>query len=116
MDSSAPRGVGRLHDPHVSLGFSLLELLVVSVEVVELVRQYVGIWDEIKLAPPESFLHLDIIEAQTVFPSDFIALREMIDPLELIQAFVEVAFARRTGPQDVPLVRISEVEVVGLEQ
>ena len=68
------------------------------VEVVEFIRKYIGIWDKIKLSSPKPFLHFYIIEAKTVLSCDFIALREMINSLELIQSFVQVALARRAGP------------------
>ena len=59
----------------------------------ELVRKDVGVWDEIELAPTEPFLHLDIIEAEAILSGDFIALWEVVDSLELIQTFIEVALA-----------------------
>ena len=57
-------------------------------EVMEFVRQNVSIWYEIKLSSSESFLHFDIVEAQAILSSDFITLREVIDSLEFVQAFI----------------------------
>ena len=65
------------------------------VEVVEFIRKYIGIWDKIKLSSPKPFLHFYIIEAKTILSCDFIALREMINPLELVKPFIEVTFAGR---------------------
>ena len=65
------------------------------VEVVEFIREYIGIWDKIKLSSPKPFLHFYIIEAKTILSCDFIALREMINPLELVKPFIEVTFAGR---------------------
>ena len=65
------------------------------VEVMEFIRKYIGIWDKIKLSSPKPFLHFYIIEAKTVLSCDFIALREMINPLELVKPFIEVTFAGR---------------------
>ena len=65
------------------------------VEIVEFIRKYIGIWDKIKLTSPKPFLHFHIIEAKTVLSCNFIALREMINPLELVEPFIEVAFAGR---------------------
>ena len=67
------------------------------------------------MSSTKSILHLHIIEAKSILSSDLIALREVIDSLELIQAFIKVTFARACGPEDVPFVRISEVERVSLE-
>lgn len=60
-------------------------------------------------------LHFYIVVAKSVLSCDLITLREMIDSLELIKTLVKVAFARTGRPEDVPLVRVSEVERVGLE-
>ena len=65
------------------------------VEIVEFIRKYIGIWDKIKLTSPKPFLHFHIIETKTVLSCNFIALREMINPLELVEPFIEVAFAGR---------------------
>lgn len=94
MDSAAPGGVSGLNDPQVPLGLGLPEFLVVGVKVMELVRQDVGVGDEIELLPAEPLLHLHVVEAQSVFAGDLVALREVVDPLELIQAFIKVALAR----------------------
>ena len=75
-----------------------------SVEVVELLGQNVGIRNEVKLLPSEPFLHLYVVVAKTVLASDLITLGEVIDPLELIQALVQVALARASRPEHVPLV------------
>ena len=58
------------------------------VEVVEFIRKYIGIWDKIKLTSSKSLLHFYIIETKTVLSCDFIALREMINPLELVESFI----------------------------
>lgn len=58
------------------------------VEVMELIWQDVSIWDEIVLISSKSLLHLHIIVAEPVLSSDFVALRKVIDPLELIEPFV----------------------------
>ena len=71
----------------------MLQLLVVCMEVVELVWQDVSVWNEVELASTEALLHLYVVEAETVFASDFVALREMVDALELIETLVEVALA-----------------------
>ena len=84
-------------------------------EIMELLRQNVSVRDEIKLVFPEALLHLDIVVAQAVFARDFVALREMVDALVLVQALVHVTFARGGGPAKVPLVRLSHGESIGLE-
>ena len=116
MDVAATGGVCRLHDPDIPLGLGLLELLVVSVEVMELVREDVSVWDEVELTSAKSLLHLDIVETKSVLSGDFITLWEMIDSLEFVQTFIQVALAGRARPEDVPLMGIGEVEVIGLKK
>jgi hypothetical protein len=58
-------------------------------------------------------LHLDNILAEVVLPSDLIALWEMIYFLILIKAFVDVGFAARITPEDIPVVRFRVLETVG---
>jgi hypothetical protein len=41
----------------------------------------------------EFLLHLDNVVAKSVFPSDFITGREMIDSLMLIKSFVKISLA-----------------------
>jgi hypothetical protein len=86
-----------------------------SVEVTEFIWKNVGVWYEIEVAFPELFLHADHIIAKSVLSSDLITLREMIDFLVLIQAFIQVALAAGRAPQDVPLMRLSVREPVAFE-
>ena len=76
----------------------MAQFLIVGVEVVEFLWQDVGVWNEVVLLSPESFLHFHIVVAKSVFASDFIALREVINSLEFVQTFIKVAFARARCP------------------
>jgi hypothetical protein len=67
----------------------------VGMEVMELVGEDVGVWDEVKLTSAKPLLHLDIVEAKSVFSGDFITLREVVDPLIFVQTFIQVALAGR---------------------
>ena len=67
------------------------------------------------MIPAKSLLHLDIIVAKSILSGYFVALREVIDPLEFVQAFVQVAFARACCPENIPLVRVREIKAVGFE-
>ena len=116
VDAFALRGVGWFDDPYVPLWFCLLKFLVVCVELMEFVWKDIGVWYEIELGTSESLLHLDNIVTESILASDLIALREMIDPLELIQAFIEVTLTGATSPKDVPFVRVGEVEAISLEE
>ena len=93
----------------------LLKLLIVSVEITKLVWQYIGVRNEIERSLSEFFLHPHHVIAKSIFPGDFIALREMIDLLVFVQAFVEVALAGRGAPEYVPLMRFGVAEPVELE-
>jgi hypothetical protein len=60
-------------------------------------------------------LHLDYILAEVVLPSDLIALWEMINFLILVKAFIDIGFASRVTPEDIPIVRFRVLETVGFE-
>lgn len=115
MNAATLGRVGRLHDPDVSLRLRLAQLLVVSVEVVELLRQDVSVGDEIVLTTPKTLLHLHVIVAKPILASDLITHGEVIDLLELIETLVEVTLAGAGRPQDIPLVRVSVAETVCFE-
>lgn len=115
VDATTARRVCWFDDPHVALRLRLAELQVVLMEVVELIGQDVGLGDEIELQAPEALLHLHVVVAQAVLARDLVALREVIDALELVQAFVEVALARARRPEEVPLVRVCVTEPIMLQ-
>ena len=73
-----------------------------SMEVLEFIWQDVSVRDEVKLVATEALLHLDIVEAQSVLPCNLMTLREVINLLELIKSFIQVALARTGRPKDVP--------------
>jgi hypothetical protein len=85
------------------------------VEIMEFIRQDVGVRYKVKLLSTESLLHLDEVVAESVFPGDFITLGEVVDSLELVEAFIKVALARASRPKKVPFVRLGEFESVVLE-
>ena len=66
----------------------LPQLLVVSVELSELVRQNISIGHEIKVRLPVFLLHADDVVAETVLPRYLVTLREMVDLLVLVQSFI----------------------------
>ena len=88
MNAAAAGRIGWLDDPYVSFRLSLSQLLEVRMEVVKLIWQDVGLGDEIELLAAEALLHLHVVVAETVLSRDLMTLREVIDPLELVQAFV----------------------------
>ena len=71
----------------------LLQLLVMLIEFAEFIRQNVSVWHEIKVLLAIPFLHSDHIEAKSIFPCNLMTLREMVDFLVLIKAFIEVTLA-----------------------
>ena len=93
MNATTTRRVCWFHDPDIPLRLSLPQLLIMSMEVVKLIRQDVGVRNEIKLRPTKSLLHLHIVETKSVFSGDFVALREVIDALKFVQTFIEITFA-----------------------
>jgi len=60
---------------------------------VVLIRQDVGVGNEIVVLCPEFLLGLNKIEAEPVLARDFIAHRKMIYPLELIETLIEERLA-----------------------
>jgi hypothetical protein len=60
-------------------------------------------------------LHLDYILTEVVFPCDLIALGEMIYFLILVKAFIDVGFAARVTPEDIPVMGFRVLETVGFE-
>ena len=81
----------------------------------ELIRQDVSVRDEVILRPTKSLLHLHIVETESVFSGDLIALWEVVNALKLIEAFIEIAFAGAGRPEDIPLVGVRIVEIVRLQ-
>ena len=84
VNSSALTSIGWFDNPDIFLRFMLFELLVMVVEVTELVWEDVCVWDEVKGALAEAFLHADKVETHSVLASYFMALREMVNFLVLI--------------------------------
>ena len=64
------------------------------------------------MLPSKPLLHLHIVVTKAVLTGDLMTLWEVIDFLELVQAFIEIALARTRRPENVPLVRVSVVEGV----
>jgi hypothetical protein len=60
-------------------------------------------------------LHLYYVLAEVIFPSDLIALWEMIYFLILVKALIDVGFAARVTPEDIPVVRFRVLETVGFK-
>ena len=93
----------------------LPQALIVRVEIVKLIRQDVGIGNEVVLLPAEPLLHLDIVVTEAIFARDLVTLRKVVDPLMLIEALVHVALARGGRPAEVPLMRLGAGEGVCLK-
>lgn len=104
LDTTTLGRVSWLNDPNVLLAIMLFELLVVLIELTKLVRKDVGIRNEVEVLLSKPFLHSHDVEAKPILSSDFMTLREMIDLLIFVQAFIEIALATRRAPQNVPFV------------
>ena len=79
---------------------------------VEFVWQNVSVRDKVESGSAKFLLSLTIVEAKTVFPCDLIRHWEVIYALKFVQAFIQKRLAAGAGPKDVPLVRISVIELV----
>lgn len=115
VDTLPLAGIRRFNDPDILLRIMLLQLLIVSIEITELVWKNICIRYKVEVALPELLLHPHHIIAQPVFPGYFIALREVIYFLILIQSLIQVALAARRAPQYVPLVRLRVRKPIALE-
>ena len=115
MNAASTRRVCRFHNPNITFWLSLTQLLIMSMEVMKLIRQDVSVRNEIKLRPAKSLLHLYIVETKSVFSGDFVALREVVDALKFVQTLIEITFAGTSRPQDIPLMRIRVIKVVCLQ-
>lgn len=114
-DASTLGSVSRLDDPNIFLAVMLLQLLVMLVEFSKFIRKNVSVRNEIEMLLPEPFLHSDDIETESVFTRDLMTLREMINLLVLVEALVEIAFATRGAPKNVPFVRLGRGKSCRLE-
>ena len=93
VDSFSLSAVGWFNNPNVLLWVVLPQFLIMSVEFSELVREDVSVWNKVKVVLSVLLLHADDIATESIFPRDFVTLREMVDLLELVQTFINVGLA-----------------------
>lgn len=115
MNASPATAICGLYNPSVSFWFLLFELLKVRMKFVEFLRQNISVRNKIILFATEFFLSLDKISTESIFPGYFVTHWKMINTLELVKSFVEERLATRTGPENIPFVRVSIIEVVCLK-
>ena len=113
MNSTTSTRVTWLYDPDVSSWIALLQLLIVAQQISILVRQDISVRIKVECVPPKLLLHLDVVKAASILSSDLIWVWEMIDPLKLIESFIQISFAAATGPKKIPLMRLSVSKVIG---
>jgi hypothetical protein len=102
MDSSSSRAVCWFDNPNILFGFMLFQLLVVRIEVSEFIRKDVSVWNKVIRSFSMLLLHLGDVVAAPILPSNFVATWEMVDFLEFVETFVEVALTRTRSPKNVP--------------
>jgi len=71
----------------------LLKFLVMLVEFTKLIGEDVSVWHKVKLRLSKPLLHPHNIKAKSIFTGDFMTLREMINLLILIEAFIQITLA-----------------------
>lgn len=108
-DALPLRRIGWLDDPLVlklmwQVFLFLTARVKVTVEVSELVRQVVGVRDDVEGLFPESVLHLHDVRTQSVFTSQLKAVGEVVYLLILIHVIINVRLKTLTAPQYVPVV------------
>ena len=84
VDAAATRAVRRLTDPQVALRLTLLQPVIVVVELVKLVWYDIGVRQEVKLCLAMLLLHFGHIDGKFVFAGDLERLREVVDLLVLV--------------------------------
>lgn len=92
-DAAALSGIGWLNNPDILFTVMLFKLLIVFVKFAKLIRKNVSVGYEVVVLFAISLLHPHNIETESVFASDFMTLREVIDLLVFVQPFVEIALA-----------------------
>lgn len=81
----------------------------------ELLRQNVRLRYKVKSFSSKALLHLDIVVTESVFARYLIALREVVDSLELVQTLIKIALAGASCPEEIPFMRLSECEAIDFE-
>ena len=76
----------------------------VRIEIGELVRQNVGIGDDVEVVFPELLLHLYDVVAESVLAGELVGLREVVDFLGLGQPLVLAQLEGQASPENVPVV------------
>ena len=66
----------------------LLQLLIVLIELTKFVGKNICIWDIVKVLLAVSFLHPYHVETESIFTGNLMTLREMVDFLVFVEAFV----------------------------
>lgn len=79
-----------------------------------LVGQNIGVRNEIIMLSSKLFLHFDIVKAESIFLCNLVRAWEMVDSLVLIEPLIKVLLASATGPEKVPLMRLSVSKPIGL--
>ena len=93
VDAATLTRIGWLHDPDVLFALMLLQLLIVVVKVAEFVRQDISVRAEIESTLAEALLQTHDVEAEAILTRNFVALREVVNLLVLVQTLVLVGLA-----------------------
>ena len=102
--------LGRFDDPNIFMMVLLLRLHVLIIKIFKLIRQNVGIWDNVKRSFSMQLLHFKYVFSELVFSCNLIRARKMIDLLKFIQSFVNLWFAWSIDPHHIPIMAFSIVE------
>ena len=119
-------GVGGLDDPLVAVWcFALLAIasrlkllpqgVEMAVEVSELIWQVVGVRDDVEGLSAILFLHGHDVLTQSILASQLKTVGKVVDLLELVQVLIDIVLVGLTRPNDGPIVILSLLEAVGLQ-
>jgi hypothetical protein len=86
-----------------------------TVKVSKLIRQVVCVRNNVEVVLTELFLHLHDVGTKSVFAGQLETVGEMVDLLILVHVVINIGLKALTAPQDIPVVRLSLHEAVGLQ-
>ena len=116
VNSFSLAGSLRLDDPLMINGrFFRFELDIMVVQISIFFGQNVRIRNDFEILPAEFLLLFQDVFGELVFPSQFEAGWEMVDLLELVQAFVEVRLGAEICPEHIPIMAFSVRKARGFE-
>ena len=87
----------------------------VLIEVGEFIRQVVCVRNDLEVLLAKALLHLDDINTESILASELLGHREVVDLLVVVHVVVDVALEGLRRPEQVPIMCLSGLPSVCLE-